>query len=276
MNILEVKNLNIGFNMYDKLLNQKLHQMVFDLNVTIKKGEILAIAGSSGSGKSLMAHAILGILPKNAVVSAEIKFKNEIVDENRLSQLRGKEITFVPQSIAYLDPLMTIEDQLMRKDINKQDFFKVMDTLGFTKADLGKYPFQLSGGMARRVLIANTILSKADLIIADEPTPGLSLDLAIEVLNHFRNMANDGKGILLITHDIDLVCNVADKMAIFYGGHILETLNTKDFLKGEKYIRHQLTKAFWRALPQNDFEETDMEDIRLQCKKLNLELPSLE
>ena len=276
MNILEVKNLNIGFNMYDKLLNQKLHQMVFDLNVTIKKGEILAIAGSSGSGKSLMAHAILGILPKNTVVSAEIKFKNEIVDEDRLSQLRGKEITFVPQSIAYLDPLMTIEDQLMRKDINKQDFFKVMDTLGFTKADLDKYPFQLSGGMARRVLIANTILSKADLIIADEPTPGLSLDLAIEVLNHFRNMANDGKGILLISHDIDLVCNIADRMSIFYGGHILETLNTKDFLKGEKYIRHPLTKAFWKALPQNDFEETDIEDIRLQCKKLNLELPSLE
>ena len=276
MNILEVKNLNIGFNMYDKLLNQKLYQMVFDLNVTIKKGEILAIAGSSGSGKSLMAHAILGILPKNTVVSAEIKFKNEIVDENRLSQLRGKEITFVPQSIAYLDPLMTIEDQLMRKDINKQDFFKVMDTLGFTKADLGKYPFQLSGGMARRVLIANTILSKADLIIADEPTPGLSLDLAIEVLNHFRNMANDGKGILLISHDIDLVCNIADRMSIFYGGHILETLNTKDFLKGEKYIIHPLTKAFWKALPQNDFEETDIEDIRLQCKKLNLELPILE
>ena len=276
MNILEVKNLNIGFNMYDKLLNQKLYQMVFDLNVTIKKGEILAIAGSSGSGKSLMAHAILGILPKNTVVSAEIKFKNEIVDEDRLSQLRGKEITFVPQSIAYLDPLMTIEDQLMRKDINKQDFFKVMDTLGFTKADLGKYPFQLSGVMARRVLIANTILSKADLIIADEPTPGLSLDLAIEVLNHFRNMANDGKGILLISHDIDLVCNIADRMSIFYGGHILETLNTKDFLKGEKYIRHPLTKAFWKALPQNDFEETDIEDIRLQCKKLNLELPILE
>ena len=276
MNILEVKNLNIGFNMYDKLLNQKLHQMVFDLNVTIKKGEILAIAGSSGSGKSLMAHAILGILPKNAVVSAEIKFKNEIVDENRLSQLRGKEITFVPQSIAYLDPLMTIEDQLMRKGINQQDFFKVMDILGFTKADLSKYPFQLSGGMARRVLIANTILSKADLIIADEPTPGLSLDLAIEVLNHFRNMANDGKGILLISHDIDLVCNIADRMSIFYGGHILETLNTKDFLKGEKYIRHPLTKAFWKALPQNDFEETDIEDIRLQCKKLNLELPILE
>ena len=276
MNILEVKNLNIGFNMYDKLLNQKLYQMVFDLNVTIKKGEILAIAGSSGSGKSLMAHAILGILPKNTVVSAEIKFKNEIVDEDRLSQLRGKEITFVPQSIAYLDPLMTIEDQLMRKDINKQDFFKVMDTLGFTKADLGKYPFQLSGGMARRVLIANTILSKADLIIADEPTPGLSLDLAIEVLNHFRNMANDGKGILLISHDIDLVCNIADRMSIFYGGHISETLNTKDFLKGEKYIRHPLTKAFWKALPQNDFEETDIEDIRLQCKKLNLELPILE
>ena len=276
MNILVVKNLNIGFNMYDKLLNQKLHQMIFDLNVTIKKGEILAIAGSSGSGKSLMAHAILGILPKNTVVSAEIKFKNEIVYENRLSQLRGKEITFVPQSIAYLDPLMTIEDQLMRKDINKQDFFKVMDTLGFTKADLGKYPFQLSGGMARRVLIANTILSKADLIIADEPTPGLSLDLAIEVLNHFRNMANNGKGILLISHDIDLVCNIADRMSIFYGGHILETLNTKDFLKGEKYIRHPLTKAFWKALPQNDFEETDIEDIRLQCKKLNLELPILE
>ena len=63
----------------------------------------------------------------------------------------------------------------------------------------------------------------------NEPTPGLSLDLAIEVLNHFRNMANDGKGILLISHDIDLVCNIADRMSIFYGGHILETLNTKIF-----------------------------------------------
>ena len=274
--ILEILNLSISFMQYNRGFTQKEITPVKELSLTVEQNEILAIVGASGSGKSLLAHAILGILPKNTVVSAEIKFKNEIVDENRLSQLRGKEITFVPQSIAYLDPLMTIEDQLMRKGINQQDFFKVMDTLGFTKADLSKYPFQLSGGMARRVLIANTILSKADLIIADEPTPGLSLDLAIEVLNHFRNMANDGKGILLISHDIDLVCNIADRMSIFYGGHILETLNTKDFLKGEKYIRHPLTKAFWRALPQNDFEETDMEDIRLQCKKLNLELPSLE
>ena len=249
MNILEVKNLNIGFNMYDKLLNQKLHQMVFDLNVTIKKGEILAIAGSSGSGKSLMAHAILGILPKNTVVSAEIKFKNEIVDEDRLSQLRGKEITFVPQSIAYLDPLMTIEDQLMRKGINKQDFFKVMDTLGFTKADLGKYPFQLSGGMARRVLIANTILSKADLIIADEPTTAIDSLNQKDIIDEFIILKKElNVSLLFVTHDLGVLTNLADNLIVMQNGEIVEKGTTKEIMTNAKHEHTKFLIGTRRAL----------------------------
>ncbi len=276
MKILEVNNLNIGFNMYDKALNQNIHAAVFDVDIDVLKGEIHAIAGSSGSGKSLMAHAILGILPSNAVVSAEMKFLGKDVNNAVLNSLRGKHIAFVPQSVAYLDPLMRVGDQLKIGGRHENEINHVMDILGFAKKDLIKYPFQLSGGMARRILIANVMLSNAELIVADEPTPGLSLDLAKEVLNHFRKMADEGKGVLLISHDIDIVCSVADRMSIFYGGRILETLATSDFLSGPEFIKHPLTKAFWTALPQNGFLVTGMDEIEKECIRLGCEMPGSE
>ena len=276
MNILEVRKLNIGFNMYDRAMNRKHYPAVFDLDIDVKKGEIHAVAGSSGSGKSLMAHAILGILPPNATVRAEMKFKGEDLDNKMLAKLRGDEMAFVPQSVAYLDPLMRVGDQLKIRGSGDEEIMSVIEMLGFEKKDLKKFPFQLSGGMARRILIANAMLSKASLIVADEPTPGLSLDLAAEVLNHFRTMANQGRGVLLITHDIDLVCKVADRMSVFYGGRILETLDTADFINGPEFIKHPLTKAFWRALPQNGFNDTEMSAIEAECIKMGVEMPNPE
>ena len=95
------------------------------------------------------------------------------------------------------------------------------------------YPFQLSGGMARRVLISAAVLETPKLIVADEPTPGLSVDMAMDTLKHFREIANTGTGILLITHDIDLAFEVADRIAVFYAGTVVEISPTEDFKKGK-------------------------------------------
>ena len=115
--------------------------------------------------------------------------------------------------------------------------------------------FQLSGGMARRVLIATAVMNEAKLIIADEPTPGLNLELAMETLNNFREIADSGCGVLLITHDVDLALNVADRIAVFYSGTIVEIAQVEDFIKGKDALRHPYSKAFIDALPQNKFKE---------------------
>ena len=116
------------------------------------------------------------------------------------------------------------------------------------------YPFQLSGGMARRVLVSTAVLSGAEVIIADEPTPGLDLDMAMEALKVFRELADEGKAVILITHDIDLAFHMADRIAVFYAGTTVEMAEAEDFRQGEHALRHPYSKALWRALPQNGFE----------------------
>lgn len=108
-------------------------------------------------------------------------------------------------------------------------------------------------------------------MIADEPTPGLNPQLAGEILSVFRTMADEGRGILLITHDVDLVCEVADRISIFYGGTILETANVKDFLQGD--VKHPYTKALWNALPQNNFEAMDISELLRICREQGYPLP---
>ena len=107
--------------------------------------------------------------------------------------------------------------------------------------------------MARRVLVSTALITDAQLIIADEPTPGMSLDQALEALQRFRELANEGKGVILITHDIDLAFEFADRVAVFYAGTTVETAPVADFKTGAEALRHPYSKALWRALPQNGF-----------------------
>ena len=112
MPILEVENLSISFNQYTAGLKQKNIQVISSLHVTLEEGEILAVVGASGSGKSLLAHAILGILPNNATISGTIKYDGEVLTAARQASLRGKEIALIPQSVNYLDPLMRVGNQV--------------------------------------------------------------------------------------------------------------------------------------------------------------------
>ena len=240
--------------MYDKGLNKKDLEVIHMLTLNVMEGEIVAVVGSSGSGKSILAHAIMGILPNNAKTSGEIKFYNKELDKKSLKELRGNEIAFIPQSVDFLDPLMKIDKQVIgiNGDKKKQkDIFKKYNL----KPEVEQmYPFQLSGGMARRVLITTAVMGNSKLIIADEPTPGLSVDLAMDTLKHFRELADNGCGVLLITHDIDLALNVADRIAVFYSGTIVEIAKVSDFIKGKEALRHPYSKAFIDALPQNEFK----------------------
>ncbi len=254
--LLEIHNLSVSFRMYQHGLEQQELKVISDLYLTARPGEIIAIAGSSGSGKSLLASAILGILPDNATVQGHLHYKGQELTPERQKTLRGTEIALVPQSVAYLDPLMKIGPQVdgAGKQPLAEKRRKLFDRFHLPQQTEQLYPFQLSGGMARRVLVSTALITDAELIIADEPTPGMSLDQALEALTMFREMADEGKAVILITHDIDLAFEFADRVAVFYAGTTVETAPAADFKAGPEALRHPYSKALWKALPQNGFD----------------------
>lgn len=254
--LLEIHNLSVSFRMYEHGLEQKDLKVISDLHLTVRPGEIVAIVGSSGSGKSLLASAILGILPDNATVQGHLHYKGQELTAERQKRLRGTEIALVPQSVAYLDPLMKIGAQAdgHYKPKLTEKRKNLFERFGLPKHTEQLYPFQLSGGMARRVLVSTALITDAELIIADEPTPGMSLDQALEALKMFREIADNGKAVILITHDIDLAFEFADRVAVFYAGTTVETAPASDFKVGPELLRHPYSQALWRALPQNGFE----------------------
>lgn len=261
--ILKVKDLGISFSQYTNGLVRRDLNVIRNLEIELYEGEILAVVGSSGSGKSLLAHAILGILPDNACTQGDIIYKGEILDEKRKEKLRGDEIVLIPQSVNYLDPLKKVGKQIKIsiKDKDKKTQDEIVDNL-FKKYNLDKkvknyYPFQLSGGMARKVLLSTALASDSKVIIADEPTPGLDEESLNEVLKDFRDIADSGRAILMITHDIMAALKIADKVAIFYAGSTLEIANTSDFKQKEVELRHPYTKALYKALPNHDFVPID-------------------
>ena len=261
--ILKVKDLGISFSQYTNGLVRGDLNVIRNLDIELYEGEILAVVGSSGSGKSLLAHAILGILPDNACTQGDIIYEGEILDEKRKEKLRGDEIVLIPQSVNYLDPLKKVGKQIKIsiKDKDKKTQDEIVDNL-FKKYNLDKkvknyYPFQLSGGMARKVLLSTALASDSKVIIADEPTPGLDEESLNEVLKDFRDIADSGRAILMITHDIMAALKIADKVAIFYAGSTLEIANTSDFKQKEVELRHPYTKALYKALPNHDFVPID-------------------
>ena len=260
--LLDVNNVSISFIQYTKGLKQQNLKVITDLTLDIEEGEILAVLGSSGSGKSLLAHAILGILPDNADLNGEIKYNGNVLNQKAKEEIRGKEISLIPQSVNFLDPLMKIADQVIgeceteeecrEKQIKQR---KIFEKYGLSEDVDNMYPFQLSGGMARRVLISTALLSNPKLIIADEPTPGLDQKSVKETLDYLKQMADDNVGVLLITHDIYEALEVANRICIFYSGFVIEIVDTKDFKEG-KNLLHPYTQALYEALPKNGFKLT--------------------
>ncbi len=256
-NILKVDDLVVSFNMYKGFFKKEDLEVVHSLSLEVNEKEIVAVVGSSGSGKSLLAHAVLGLLPKNANTKGEIFYQGEKLTDYKRKEVLGRKIVFIPQSIDYLDPVMKVGKQAQGVYSTKERQEELFEKYKLDKSVEDMYPFQLSGGMARRVLVSSAVMETPKLIVADEPTPGLSIDMAMDTLKHFREIADNGAGVLLITHDVDLALNVADKIAVFYAGTIVEIASTEDFIKGKDALRHPYSKAFISALPQNEFKPID-------------------
>lgn len=252
--ILQVDRLSISFTQYHRGLRRQTLPVIRELSLSLLPGQVAAVVGSSGSGKSLLAHAILGLLPYNSHMEGSILYRGEPLTSRRLNTLRGREIVLVPQGVTYLDPLMEVGPQV-RKGRRDQEARRrsqaVLSRYGLGPEVERLYPFELSGGMARRVLIASAVAERPSLIIADEPTPGLDARAAGRILGHFRELAEEGAAVLLITHDLELALTIAHRVFVLYAGETAEEADAADFAAGR--LRHPYTRALWAAMPQNGF-----------------------
>lgn len=255
--MLSVESLSVAFVRYGRGLARAEIEPVFDLDLEARQGEVVAVVGASGSGKSVLAMAVLGLLPANARTTGRILYRGEVLTPQRAGALRGREIVLIPQSVSFLDPLERVGAQVRRaarlRGMNRRRAAEAQKEL-FERYGLGPevadlFPFQLSGGMARRVLVACATIGDVRLILADEPTPGLHASAVEEALGHLRELADQGKAVVLITHDVMAALKVADRVAVFFAGTTVEETQVGAFSGQGERLGHPYSRALWQALP---------------------------
>lgn len=262
--LLQVSHLSVGFRMYDAdapylAAQQRMAYVIDDMSISVHVGEIVAVVGASGSGKTLLADCIMGLFEPNADVRGEIWFDGKQMDAASLATARGSGIALVPQSISHLDPLMRVGKQVEgfgdrgSRERRRKKRRALFERYGLTEETAQLYPHELSGGMARRVLLCCALMGDPQLIVADEPTPGLDLELAVTALGDFRAFADAGGGVMLITHDIELALRVADRVAVFKDGTIVEETAVSNFSSPD-LLAHPFSRALWHALPEHGFD----------------------
>lgn len=269
-NIIEIKNLNMGF-----IIEDSFYYALNDINLSFERGKIHALAGESGCGKSVLINTVLKLLPQNArIKSGEIIFNNENIlnmNEKEFKNIRGKKISLIPQDpFMSLNPLYTIENQLLEvfKQNKKENLCRVIDALEKVEIKnidnvLKSYPHELSGGMKQRVIIAMSLISDSELILADEPTTALDVSVSNSILDLLIQLKNLGKTIILITHDLSIVSNYCDSATIMYLGEIVERGITKNIFKNPL---HPYTKALLNALPNKKGKK--LENIKGQISPI--------
>jgi peptide/nickel transport system ATP-binding protein len=258
--MLEVNDLSISFSRYAYRLKKRRVCAIRCLELFVNTGEVLAVVGQSGAGKSLLAHALLGLLPKNASMTGVLTFKGKKLTNKEIKRLRGRQIALIPQSVTYLNPLLRVGVQIARAaELGgvssagaRQIALDAIQRYALKEETARCFPFQLSGGMTRRILTAMATVGGADLILADEPTNGLDRGNAKETLMGLRRLAHAGKAVLLITHDIEAALSIADRVSVFCGGITVEEALASDFKKQDK-LRHPYTRALWEAVPGRRF-----------------------
>jgi len=229
----------------------------------LASGEILGVVGESGAGKTLTGSAIIGLLdPPGRIASGEILLRGERIDnlaEDRMRLLRGKEIAMVFQDPhTALNPLYTIADQLIEtirthlrfsKKEARVRAIKLLDDVGIPAAirRIDDYPHQFSGGMQQRVVIALALAAEPALVIADEPTTGLDVSVQVQIIEVLKEQcAQSGTSVMLITHDMGVIAEAADRVAVMYSGRIAEIGVVREIVKNP---RHPYTIGLMESMP---------------------------
>ncbi|MGE7664233.1 ABC transporter ATP-binding protein [Ureibacillus composti] len=257
--LLKIHNLHTGFRIKDTF-----YDAVDGVSLTLRKNEILAIVGESGCGKSTLATSIIGLHdPNKTRVQGEIMFKNTnlaTLSEEEFEHVRGSDISMIFQDpLSALNPLMRIGEQIeeslkyhtdMSKNQRNERVFELLRQVGINRPEriVKQFPHQLSGGMRQRVMIAIAISCKPQIIIADEPTTALDVTIQSQILDLLIDLQNEtNAGILLITHDLGVVAEVADRVAVMYAGEIIEEATVEELFKRPK---HPYTRSLFNSIPQ--------------------------
>ena len=263
--VLTVRNLNVTFQSRGQAV-----KAVRGVNLDVYPGEILGIVGESGSGKSVTMKGVLGILPENAEVSADALclLGNEMtkLGEEEYRKLRGRVMTMIFQDpMTALDPLMTVGnhmEEVLRRNAGltskaeiRRKSIEMLDKVGIPAPEsrLKQYPHEFSGGMRQRVLIAMALCCEPKLLIADEPTTALDVTIQAQILDLLKDLEDQyHTSIVLITHDMGVVATVCQRVAIMYGGLIMETGTSDEIFYAPK---HPYTKALLRAIPSTELKD---------------------
>ena len=258
MTFLKVSDLEVEFQV-DKKSIKPIEKVSFEMD----EGEVLGMVGETGSGKSLTAHAIMGLSSLvGGKIRGSVKFEERdllSISEKEMQSIRGSQIAFIPQNpMTSLDPVYRVGDQIIEglfkhakisKRKAKQQVLDLMEKLHIPKPDrvFQQYPHQLSGGLKQRIVIAMGLCTNPRLLIADEPTTALDVTVQAQIMRLFREMTTDrGIGLFLITHDLGVIAQVCDKVAVMYAGNMVE------FGKIETVFntpRHPYTKALLDCIP---------------------------
>lgn len=264
-----------GFNMSEKLLEVndlttsfkikgEYYPAVDHVSLSIKPNEVLALVGESGSGKSATAFSLMG-LHTMARIEGEVKFQGKALTNlsaGKMNKIRGGDMAMIFQDpMTALNPLMKIKLQIMEtlklhgtKSKNERESYAVelLDKVGIPRPErvAEAFPHELSGGMRQRVVIAIAIANRPKLLIADEPTTALDVTIQAQILDLIRDLQDDlGSGVLLITHDLGVVAEMADRVAVMYAGQIVEVAPVRELFKDPQ---HPYTRSLLNSLPSED------------------------
>jgi oligopeptide/dipeptide ABC transporter ATP-binding protein len=268
--LLDVQHLHTAFRLKDTY-----YDAVDDVSFELGANEILAIVGESGCGKSTLATTIMGLHdPNNTRVSGEIVYKElnlTTFNEQLYNKIRGNDIGMIFQDpLSALNPLMRIEDQIkesltyhtdMTAEQKQARVIELLMQVGIPNPDrVGKqYPHELSGGMRQRVIIAIAIACKPAIIIADEPTTALDVTIQAQILDLLKDLQEEtGAGIILITHDLGVVAEMADKVAVMYAGQFVEVATAEELFSNPK---HPYTRSLLQSIPQENSENSQLHVI---------------
>ncbi|KAA0259430.1 ABC transporter ATP-binding protein [Deferribacter autotrophicus] len=259
--MLKIENLNVQLEKTD------IH-ILRDINLQVNKGELFGIAGESGSGKSVLAKTILGLIKYPLIKkSGKIFFKDkELKSDKDFNEIRGKKISMIFQNpTASLNPVLTIGEQLietikLHKKCDEKTARKIAINLlrkveiDFPEERLKSYPFNLSGGMNQRVMIALSLASDPEVLIADEPTTALDVTTQTKIINLLLKLKEEkGLTIIFISHDLSLLEMITDKILIMYAGETMELITKSDLQDGK--IKHPYTYALKKSVPDIEHKE---------------------
>lgn len=268
--LLDVRNLHTGFRIKDNF-----YDAVDDVSITLDKNEILAIVGESGCGKSTLAMTIMGLQdPKNTRITGDIVY-NDLnlvgLSETLYNKIRGNDIGMIFQDpLSALNPLMRIGDQISEALFYHTDLdekqrteraIELLNQVGIVNPErvAKQYPHELSGGMRQRVIIAIAISCKPPIIIADEPTTALDVTIQAQILDLLGDLQKETEaGIILITHDLGVVAETADRVAVMYGGQIVEEAPVDVLFSNPQ---HPYTRSLLNSIPQEDAHDSELHVI---------------